>query len=74
MITTVTEAFAAGFAITLDSVLKRMEVDGIRDFHPRFIWEAETSKHQLGNTNWEGFATPEECVTDMLIEINKVLA
>lgn len=51
--------------IEIECVIKRTEVDGVRDFYPRYIWRTSTNNATF-ECEWEGFAEVKDCIEDML--------
>ena len=63
------EMMTAGYALSLSSGLKRLTIDGQRDFYPRFSYEARRHDN-LVESRWEGYETPEETLLSMAMQKN----
>ena len=60
------------YSVKLYTHCKRMEVDGIKDHWSRNCWEA-TVKGKDFQGAWEGFANSEECMTNIIEVLGKIM-
>ncbi len=69
---TLAELIDLGWKVTFDPHPKRMEVNGIRQWKIRMIWEAGYNS-KSHSCLWDGFDTAKECIDDFILYANKTM-